>query len=109
MLIRISLFVAIAAGLTVGGLNFVKVKDKITTLNSDLKRETEAHQTFEKNFNVTKKELDKTKGELTETKQTLATTTDERDKAVAEAATQTKKAEKLNDDLGKTREERDSA
>ena len=32
MLIRISLIVAIVAGLAVSGLNFLKVKEKITTI-----------------------------------------------------------------------------
>ena len=50
MLIRICLIVAIIAGLAVGGLNFVKVKEKITTLQANLETETEAHQKFEKNF-----------------------------------------------------------
>ena len=48
MLMRISLIVAIIAGLAVGGLNFVKVKEKITTLQADLDRETEAHKEFER-------------------------------------------------------------
>ena len=41
MLIRISLIVAIIAGLAVGVLNFVKVKEKITTLQANLKTETD--------------------------------------------------------------------
>ena len=44
MLIRISLIIAIVAGLAVSGLNFSKIKEKISTLQSDLARETEAHK-----------------------------------------------------------------
>jgi len=109
MLIRISLIVAIIAGLAVGGLNFVKVKEKITTLQSDLTRESDAHKDFEGKFNVTRTQLEKTNAVLKETQATLATTTQEKDKAVEEAATQNKRAEKLTEDLGKTRNERDTA
>ncbi len=109
MLLRISLIVAILAGLAVGGLNFVKVKEKITTLQENLRQQTERADKAEKERDDTKRELTKTKTELTQTKATLATTTEERDKAVAEAASQTKRADKLNDDLNKTRGERDAA
>ena len=44
MLIRISLIVALVAGLAVGVLNFVYVKEKITTLQTNLKTETDEHQ-----------------------------------------------------------------
>jgi hypothetical protein len=109
MLLRICLIVALVAGLAVGGLNFVYVKEKITTLQANLKTETEAHQKFEKDYRSTKKDLDKTSAELKQTKATLEATTGERDKAVADAATQTKRADKLNEDLTKTRQERDTA
>lgn len=109
MLIRISLIVAILAGLAVGVLNFVKVKEKITTLQTNLANETAARQTAETQRDETKLELDKTVATLTETKATLETTTQERDKAVADAAAATKRGDKLNDDLNKTRTERDEA
>src|SRR2546426_7857826 len=109
MLIRISLIVAILAGLAVGGLNFVKIKEKITTLQSNLKTETEAHQKFEGEYHRTKNDLDKTNAVLKTTQETLKATEDEKNKAVAEAAAQTKRAEKLTEDLNKTRQERDGA
>ena len=71
MLLRICLIVAIIAGLAVGVLNFIEVKEKITTLQANLKTETEAHQKFEKDYRVTKKDLDKTTAELKQTKATL--------------------------------------
>jgi hypothetical protein len=40
MLLRISLIIAIIAGLAVGILNFTQVKEKITTLQTNLKNET---------------------------------------------------------------------
>ena len=109
MLIRISLIIEIVAGLAVGGLNFVMVKEKIVTLKSDLERETAAHQKFEKDFRQTKSALDKTNAILKQTEATLTETTDQRDKAVAALAEKTKSLEKTTEDLAKTRQERDSA
>src|SRR6266853_6975632 len=109
MLIRITLIIAIIAGLATGVLNFVVVKDKVTTLQTNLKTETAAHKEFQDKYTVTKKDLDKTSKELASTKEILKSTTEEKDKAVAEAATQTKRAEKLAEDLTKTRTERDEA
>src|SRR5437773_2128883 len=109
MLIRISLIIAILAGLAVGGLNFVKIKEKITTLQTNLKTETEAHQKFETDYRRTKSDLDKTNVVLKTTQETLKATEEEKTKAVAEAAAQTKRAEQLTGDLKKTRDERDDA
>ena len=109
MLIRICLIVAIVAGLAVGGLNVVKVKEKITTLQSDLKRESDAHIKFEGMYTATKKDLDKTVAELKQTKATLEATTAEKERIEADLAAQTKRADKLTEDLAKTRQERDNA
>jgi hypothetical protein len=109
MLIRISLIVAILAGLAVGGLNFVKVKEKITTLQTDLKREADAHKDFEGKYNTTRKELAKTTADLKQTKDLLQATTEAKDKAETDLAAQTTRANKLTDDLAKTRQERDDS
>ena len=109
MLTRISLIVAILAGLAVGVLNFVKVKEKITVLQSDLKRETDAHNQFQKLYTTTKSELDQTNAVLKQTIATLEATTAERDKAQTDLAAQVKRGDKLSDDLNKTRQERDTA
>jgi hypothetical protein len=109
MLVRISLIVAILAGLAVGVLNFVKVKEKIEILQADLKRETAAHKEFEGKYNVTKKDLDKRTAELKQTKAELEATTAAKEKAEAEALAQTKRADKLTEDLKKTQQERDNA
>jgi myosin heavy subunit len=109
MLLRISLIIAIIGGLAVGGLNFVMVKEKITTLRTDRDTEKKAHEEFEGKFTTTKSQLDKTNAILKETQTTLATTTEQMQKAVEEATTQGKRAEKLTEDLGKTRNERDTA
>jgi len=109
MLIRISLIVAIVAALAAGVLNFTKLKEKITTLQKDYKTEKDAHAEFLQKFTKTKNELDKTNAVLKATIATLKETTDERDKAVAEAGSQKTRADKLTEDLTKTRGERDDA
>ncbi|MGO8930428.1 MAG: hypothetical protein ACLQU3_26470 [Limisphaerales bacterium] len=109
MLIRISLIVAILAGLAVGGLNFLKVKEKITTLQANLDTETKAHKEFLDKYTVAKRDLDKTTAELKQTKTELEATTAAKEKAETDLAAQTKRADKLTDDLNKTRQERDTA
>ena len=109
MLIRISLIVAIVAGLAVGVLNFVQVKEKITTLQANLKTETAAHQEFLGKYTKAQSELDKTTAELAQTKTTLEATEAAKVKAETDLAATTKRADKLTEDLNKTRQERDTA
>ena len=109
MLIRICLIVAILGGLAVGGLNFVKVKEKITTLQANLEEQTKLKETALSDLSKTRADLKKTGDELKQTKATLASTTDERDKALKDLDTQTKRATKLTEDLNKTTKERDDS
>jgi chromosome segregation ATPase len=110
MLIRISLIVAIIAGLAVGVLNFVKVKEKITTLQTNLDTETKAHQEFEAKLTTSQEGLGpRPTAELKQTKAELEATTAAKEKADADMAVLTKRADKLNEDLNKTRQERDAA
>ena len=109
MLIRICLIVALLGGLAVGVLNFVYVKEKITTLQANLKTETEEHQKYLGLYTKTDKELKKTSADLKQTKATLEATTGERDKAVADLAVQVKRADQLNEELTKTKQDRDAA
>ncbi|HXR47022.1 MAG TPA: hypothetical protein VN784_06225 [Candidatus Limnocylindrales bacterium] len=109
MLIRISLIVAIIAGLLAGALNIVKVRDKISTLiiqRDDFHTERDQART---ELASTKKDLAKTKDDLTQTQQQLTDTQAQRDKAVADAKTQTKRADDLADKLTKTTQDRDDA
>src|SRR5437867_12888736 len=99
MLTRISLIVAIVAGLAIGGLSILKLKPKIETLNENLRTETEAHKKFEKDFNFTKRSLEKTNAILKQTETELAATKEERDTAVAKAANEGKRADKLKEAL----------
>jgi chromosome segregation ATPase len=99
----------VVAGLAVSGLNFIKVKEKITTIQGERESERTQKEAAQTELASTKKDLSETRAELKTTKETLATTTEERDRAVAEAASQTRRAHKLTDDLNKTRRERDDA
>lgn len=109
MLIRICLIVAVVTALAVGVLNFVIVKDKVTTLAADRDNERNLKVAAQTELASTKQELAKTSAELKTTKQNLENTTAERDKALADLSTQTKRANQLSDDLNKTRQERDAA
>ncbi|MFO1489194.1 MAG: hypothetical protein U1F65_12030 [Verrucomicrobiota bacterium] len=109
MLIRISLIVAIIAGLAVGALNFITVKQKVNTLQTNLKTETEEHQKFENQYRSTKKSLDNTTAQLTQTNFALVASWTERDKAVADREMATKHAADLSEKLAKTSKERDDA
>ena len=109
MLLRISLIAAIVLGLAAGVLNFVQVKEKITTtiaardkFESDWKSELSEHNKYQKLAKDTQASLDRTNA-------LLVATTDERDKAVAENADLTKKNATLTENLQKTTSERDDA
>jgi len=109
MLIRISLVIAILAGLAAGALNFIKVKEKIETLATERNEWHGKYDTTYAELTKTKGELAKTEKELKSTQDTLAATSKERDAAVAEAVKQVKKAAEATEKLTKTTEERDSA
>ena len=109
MLIRITLIVAILAGVAVGALNFIKVRDKINTLISERDDWHNKYDTTYADLTKTKSELGKTKTELADTQKQLEATSAERDKAKAEAEAQSKRAGQLADELAKTKKERDDA
>lgn len=109
MLLRISLVIAIVAALAIGVLNFTMVKDKIETTERHRAEEQTAKEAAQTELASTKKDLEKTTADLKQTKDTLATTESERDKAVAEATAQSKKAAELTTKLATTTSERDDA
>jgi len=90
-------------------LNFTQVKEKITKLQSDLKEQTDQKVKAQTELASTKKDLEKRTAELKQTQTTLEATVKERDTAVQTASEATTRANKLNDDLNKTRTERDDA
>jgi hypothetical protein len=103
MLIRISLIVAIIAGLAVGALNIVKIKQIITTLVSERETEKGLKEEAQRNLAKTEADLKKTQGVLAETQVTLTNTIKLKDQAIAEASTQKKHADQLNDELARTK------
>jgi hypothetical protein len=109
MLIRISLIIAIIAGLAAAALNFIKVKEKIDTVVAERNDWNKKWVDTDAELTTTKGNLAKTEKELNQTKETLVATQQERDKAVAEADVQIKKATDLADKLAKTTGERDTA
>jgi hypothetical protein len=109
MLIRISLIVAILAALAAGVLNFVVVKDKITTLADDRDKQREGWKSTSAELTKTQKNLTKTQGDLKQTQNQLADANSDRDKAVATADAQKKRADDLSGQLTKTIADRDDA
>ena len=110
MLIRISLILAVLAALAVGVVNFVFVKDKITTLTHRPQHQrgktgTRAGRTC----TAPKRSWPRPRAMLTQTQQELADTQAARDKAVANAPAQTKRADHLSAKLATTTQERDDA
>lgn len=109
MLIRICLIIAILAAIGAAVLNFVQVQEKITKLVGERNDWHGKYDTSQTELAKTTKELNTTKTELTQTKQALTDMTGERDKAVAEADSLTKKAAELAEKLATTTGERDNA
>jgi multidrug efflux pump subunit AcrA (membrane-fusion protein) len=103
MLIRISLIIAILAGLAVGTVNFLKVKEKITTLQTELKDQTDQKEKAQRELAKTSKDLDTTKKSLDQTKQALTAANSEKDKALNAADTANKRADQLTEDLSKAK------
>jgi len=109
MLLRISLIIAILAGLAAGGLGYYEVSTQIPALTTQRDSEHKAKVDEIAAHNKTKTELKKTQGELAQTKQELADTKNERDKAIARGDSLEKRANDLSDKLTKATAERDDA
>lgn len=109
MLIRISLIIAIIAGLAAGAINFIQVKNKIDGVVTERNTEHAGRLSAEGERDKTKADLAKTEKELTNTKESLVAAQQEREKAVAEADIQIKKATELTEKLAGTVLERDDA
>jgi hypothetical protein len=93
----------------VGGWNIVKVRGEITTLISQRDDERGKKQQALSDFSKAKTELTKSQDALKQATQEMADAKSEREKAVATAAMQIKRADELSDKLTKTTQERDQA
>jgi HAMP domain-containing protein len=109
MLLRISLIVAILAGLGAGVVSYLEVTDNIPKLTQQRDTEKDGRVKAETELASTQKTLKKTQTELAQTVQELTDTKGERDKAVAQAEAQTTRANELSDKLTKATKERDDA
>lgn len=109
MLLRISLIVAILAGLAAGGLGYYEVTTQIPALTDQRNKEQDAKKQAQTELASTKTTLKKTQGELAQTQTELADTKSDRDKAVARAEAQSKRAEDIAAKLAKAVSERDEA
>ena len=109
MLLRISLIVAIVAGLGVAVLGYLEISDKIPALVKQREDENSAKHVVMNQLAITNRILVKTKSELASTQQELADTKSERDKAQAAADTAQHQVESLTDKLAKATQERDDA
>src|SRR3954452_15034696 len=102
MLIRISLVVAILAGLAVGTLNFVKVKKIIEDTRAERNKWHSQFEETDKNLKKTTATLKQTTAALDQTKKDLDATRKERDTAVASVESLKKQAATLQDNLTKS-------
>jgi hypothetical protein len=109
MLLRISLFVAILAGLAAGGLGYYEVTNQIPALTAQRDTENTAKKDALTKLATTEKNLKKTQSELAQTQSELSDTKGERDKAVARAEAQSKLAGEIADKLAKAVADRDEA
>lgn len=109
MLMRISLIVAIIAGLAAGALSFIKVKEKIDNVVTQRDEQHTARRSAENERDQVKSDLAKTTKELGKTKDALAKSEQERAAAVAEAEVQIKKSTELSQKLSETITQRDEA
>src|SRR3974390_393307 len=109
MLGRICLILAIWGAVAAGVLNFVKVKEKITTLVTERDDWHKKFTTTDADLTKTKKELATTKTDLKQTQDKLVATTAERDSAVKKADAESKRATDLAEKLSRTAQDRDEA
>lgn len=109
MLLRISLIVAILAGLAAGGLGYYEVSTQIPALTKQRDDEhTAKHQALDE-LAKTKSNLKKTQAELAQTQQDLSDTKADLAKSEARADAQTKRANDLSDKLAAVTQQRDDA
>ena len=109
MLLRISLIVAILAGLAAGVVSYLEISDKIPALVQQRDDEHTAKVNAKTELASTKVTLKKTQSDLAQTQQDLADTQADRDKQAARADAQTQLAAGLSDKLNKVSQERDDA
>ena len=109
MLLRISLIVAIIAGLAAGGLGYYEVSTQVPALQQQRDQENSDKHKALTELASTKTTLKKTQSDLAQTQQQLSDTQNDLAKSNARADAQSKRADDLNDKLTKATQERDDA
>jgi hypothetical protein len=109
MLLRISIIVAILAGLAVGGLNFIKVKEKVVNLANDRDNERGLKEKAQTELAKTKDDLNKTTAKLRTTETELTSTKDELAAAAKRLQSTIAERDTTRKQLDDTRKERDDA
>ncbi len=109
MLLRISLILAILAGLGAGVVSYFEMTNQIPVLSKQRDDEKDAKNLALTQLANTNRILVATQAKLADTQQQLADTKSERDKAVARAEAQSKRADDLAGRLAKAVSERDDA
>jgi hypothetical protein len=109
MILRISLILAILAGLGAGVISYLEMSDKIPALTKQRDDEHTAKVNEIAAHTKTKAELKKTVAELTQTKSDLADMTKDRDRQQASAEQNKKRADELGIKLTSVTQQRDDA
>lgn len=109
MLIRISLILAILAGIAVGTLNFVKVKTIIEQTRQERDKWHSQYDQTLAELNSTKKTLKQTQTELADTKQELDTTKKDLASATSKVNDLNKQVATLTDNLNKANSDLEDA
>ena len=101
-LLRISLALTIIASLAIGALNIIRVREKITGLQTNLLAQTDARQRAEDDLRRTQAELKTATAALAQTQSALETATAEKQKAQTDLAAQTRRVTALESELKST-------
>jgi hypothetical protein len=105
MLIRISLILAIIAGLGSGAWSFIKVKEQVEILQKDRNDQREGWKQTTAKLNKTTEDLKATTADLKRTSEKLADTTTQLTAARTEAMKQAVRADKAENTLAVTKAE----
>lgn len=108
-MLRISLIIAIVAGLAAAGLNFYKVREVLVTTIAERDNEKTLKETEMTQHAGTRKKLASTEEDLAGTKSKLATTETNLKKTAATLATTEARAAELDTKLAATTQERNQA
>lgn len=108
-MLRISLIIAIVAGLAAAGLNFYQVRNVIVTTMAERDSEKSAKEQEQRAHQSTKRTLAETEENLASTKQKLATTEDNLKKTSTKLAATEARAAELDTKLAATTQQRNEA